>query len=89
MSPHDSQSQAAEGRDPLHPGLKNTLESIDSSIKHIQSSLKQVPYEEREQLKKKDEEITFLKAYVKMKHAYDESMEVCTIHFCSFTKCPT
>jgi predicted Holliday junction resolvase-like endonuclease len=70
-------------------GLASSTRSIDESVRRIASALESqsspstsqlvvLTYDEKNQIKKKDEEIVFLKEYIRMKRTYDKSVEVCT-----------
>jgi hypothetical protein len=79
-------------------GLASSTRSIDESVRRIASALESqsspspsqrvaLTYDEKNQLKKKDEEIIFLKEYIRMKHTYDKSVEVCTVQYTCPYKC--
>jgi hypothetical protein len=75
-------------------GLASSTRGLDESVRRIASALESqssptpspsqhvaLTYHEKDQLRKKDEEIVFLKEYIKMKHRYDAMAEVCLRHY--------
>ena len=96
MASNDAQSETNELLRTLAQVASSTT-SIDESVRRMASALESLQssasknvtltYAEKHQFKKKDEDIAFMKDYIKMKHSYDAMIEVCLIHIPPY-KCP-